>query len=108
MPFHFISLDHPYMNTYFEKTLLCLYLPGPNVDYHVMLVANGDNVLGAGRESHACHSIFMLLKFSHLSSFSNIPYANGRHVPTLEKERATAMNASLVKISYNKSIDAQT
>lgn len=63
------------------------HLPGPDVDDHVVLVAHGDNVLGARGKGHASHTILMLLQLCHLATLSHVPNPHCWHVPTLQGGR---------------------
>ena len=52
------------------------YLPGPDVDHHVMLVSHTDDVFAVGGESHTGDAIFVLLELCHLSAFCHIPQSH--------------------------------
>lgn len=64
------------------------YLPGPDVDHHVMLVPHTDNVFSIGGEIHTRDAIFVLLELGHLPPLRHVPQSHRRQVTTLvEKEQ---------------------
>lgn len=61
------------------------YLPVPDVQYHVVLVAHGHNVLHIGGEGHTGHAILVAQHLCHLTLLIHIPDAYSRPMPVLGK-----------------------
>lgn len=59
------------------------YLPVPDVEYHVVLVAHGHNVLHIGGEGHTGHAILVAQHLCHLTLLIHIPDAYSRPMPVL-------------------------
>lgn len=61
------------------------HLPVPDVEYHVVLVAHGHNVLHIGGEGHTGHAVLVAQHLCHLTLLIHVPDAHSRPVPVLGK-----------------------
>lgn len=66
-----------------EKPAIGQYLPGPDVDDHVVLVTHADDILAVGGEGHAGHPVLVLLELADLAALQHGPDPHGGHMPTL-------------------------
>lgn len=61
------------------------HLPVPDVEYHVVLVAHGHNVLHVGGEGHTGHAVLVAQHLCHLTLLIHIPDSHSRPLPVLGK-----------------------
>lgn len=71
------------------------HLPVPDVEYHVVLVAHGHNVLHIGGEGHTGHAVLVAQHLRHLTLLIHIPDSHSRPVPILEKMRLLLLLGSI-------------
>lgn len=69
--------------SYLTPTHQLAHLPIPDVEYHVMLVAHGHNVLHTGGEGHTGYAVLVAQHLCHLTLFIHIPDAHSRPVSIL-------------------------
>lgn len=61
------------------------HLPVPDVEYHVVLIAHGHNVLHIWGEGHTGHAVLVAQHLCHLTLLIHIPDSHSRPVPVLGK-----------------------
>lgn len=71
------------------------HLPVPDVEYHVVLVAHGHNVLHIWGEGHTGHAVLVAQHLCHLTLLIHIPDSHSRPVPILGKVELLLMLASI-------------
>lgn len=75
-----------YSVTFHRSLESLVYLPVPDIDHHVVLVAHTDDVFSVGRKRHTGNSIFMFLQLGHLQALRHVPDPHRRHVAALTEE----------------------